>query len=253
MANIINFLSELQEQGYEYNTLNVHRSALSAYHPPIGGVKVGQLPLVTRMMGGSFNIRPKYVNTWDVGHVLATSKHSGTIVMSLSTLTQKTAMLMALCTAGRGSELRAANIETMADMGTCIIFPIAELTKSKRVAKPNFSLKLSQYEKDKRIDVVTTVRSYIQRTAVLRNEKDKKQLFIATVKPHSARWLKWLMSASGIVDTSVHKAHSTRSVCVSNAKSQGLSVDQILQRANWSQANTVQSDNAFQDAVLTSN
>ena len=58
VANIINFLSELQEQGYEYNTLNVHRSAISAYHPPIGGVKVGQLPLVTRMMGGSFNIKP---------------------------------------------------------------------------------------------------------------------------------------------------------------------------------------------------
>ena len=187
--------------------------------------------------------------------------------MSLSTLTQKTAMLMALCTAGRGSELRAANIETMADMGTCINFPIAELTKSKRVAKPNFSLKLSQYEKDKRIDVVTTVRSYIQRTAVLRNEKDKKQLFIATVKPHGpvvacsiARWLKLLMAASGI-DTSVYKAHSTRSASVSKAKSQGLSVDQILQRANWSQANTfykfydkkVQLDNAFQDAVLTSN
>ena len=63
------------------------------------------------------------------------------------------------------------------------------------------------------------------------------------------------------IDTSVYKAHSTRSACVSKAKSQGLSVDQILQRANWSQANTfykfydkkVQSDNAFQDAVLTSN
>ena len=144
VANIINFLSELQEQGYEYNTLNVHRSAISAYHPPIGGVKVGQLPLVTRMMGGSFNIRPpqpKYVNTWDVGQVLDHIKALGdNCHTSLSTRTQKTAMLMALCTAGRGSELRAANIETMADMGTCIIFPIAELTKSKRVAKPNFSL-----------------------------------------------------------------------------------------------------------------
>ena len=61
-----------------------------------------------------------------LGRYWTTSKHSGTIVanshMSLSTLTQKTAMLMALCTAGRGSELRAANIETMADMGTCIVF-----------------------------------------------------------------------------------------------------------------------------------
>ena len=113
-------------------------------------------------MGGSFNIippQPKYVNTWDVGQVLDHIKALGeNSHMSLSTLTQKTAMLMALCTAGRGSELRAANIDTMADMGTCIVFPIAELTKSKRVAKPNLSLKLCQYEKDKRIDVVTTVR-----------------------------------------------------------------------------------------------
>ena len=87
------------------------------------------------------------------------------------------------------------------------------------------------------------------------------------IKPHGpvvacsiARWLKLLMAASGI-DTSVYKAHSTQSASVSKAKSQGLSVDQILQRANWSQANTfykfydkkVQLDNAFQDAVLTSN
>ena len=55
----------------------------------------------------------EYVNTWDVGQVLDHIKALGdNCHMSLSTLTQKTAMLMAFCTAGRGSELRAANIET---------------------------------------------------------------------------------------------------------------------------------------------
>ena len=85
VSNIINFLSELQEQGYEYNTLNVHRSAISAYHPPIGGVKVGQLPLVIQMMGGSFNIRPPLNPNMSIhgtlGRYWTTSKHSGTIVI----------------------------------------------------------------------------------------------------------------------------------------------------------------------------
>ena len=41
MADITNFLADMIENGMEYSTLNVYRSALSAYHPEIQGHKVG--------------------------------------------------------------------------------------------------------------------------------------------------------------------------------------------------------------------
>ena len=59
--------------GYEHYTINSHRSAISAYHPKIGGIKVGQHDLVIRVMDGVFNGRlpqPRYIDTWDVGQVL---------------------------------------------------------------------------------------------------------------------------------------------------------------------------------------
>ena len=45
------------------------------------------------------------------------------------------------------------------------------------------------------------------------------------------------MEAAGM-DTSMYKAHSTRSAATSEAKVQGLSTKQILQAANWRNAST---------------
>ena len=38
------------------------------------------------------------------------------------------------------------------------------------------------------------------------------------------------------IDTSIYKAHSTWTASTSKAMTQGLSVEQITQRANWSRA-----------------
>ena len=108
--------------GYEHSTINSHRSAISAYHPKIGGIKVGQHDLVIRVMDGVFNGRlpqPRYIDTWDVSQVLEHIRGLGeNSVMNITVLTHKTTMLMALCSACRGSELRAADIGLMVDAGT---------------------------------------------------------------------------------------------------------------------------------------
>jgi len=66
-----------------------------------------------------------------------------------------------------------------------------------------------------------------------------------------------LLSAAGI-DTSHFKAHSTRSAATSKAKLQGLSVEQIVHKANWAGAKTfakfydkeVIFSDGFQNAIL---
>ena len=40
MASIAHYLTELFKKGRSYHTVNVHRSAISAFHRPIDGVKV---------------------------------------------------------------------------------------------------------------------------------------------------------------------------------------------------------------------
>ena len=73
MADVVNFLSWMFDAGFEHSTINGHRSAISAYHPKIAGVKVGQHDLVVRVMERVFNCKPpkpRYTETWDVAQVL---------------------------------------------------------------------------------------------------------------------------------------------------------------------------------------
>ena len=53
VGQIANFLADRFEEGLEYATMNVYRSALSAFHPLVEGCKVGQHPTIVRFMQGS--------------------------------------------------------------------------------------------------------------------------------------------------------------------------------------------------------
>ena len=73
VASVADYLTELLKQGKSYRTINSHRSAISAFHPPIGGVRVGQHELICKVVGACFNAnppQPRYVVTWDVDKVL---------------------------------------------------------------------------------------------------------------------------------------------------------------------------------------
>ena len=73
LSPVADFLALLFDKGYEYRTIGVYRSAISAYHVPINGVPVGQHPEVSRLMSGIANLKPpmpKYSFTWDVEKVL---------------------------------------------------------------------------------------------------------------------------------------------------------------------------------------
>ena len=68
--DVVNFLAYLFNKGYQYQSLNSYRSAISAVHEEVDGYIVGQHPLVTRMLKGAFNERPplpRYSTFWDVG------------------------------------------------------------------------------------------------------------------------------------------------------------------------------------------
>ena len=71
-AKVVDFRSELFQEGLPCSTLNSYRSAISSTIPQVEGCPVGQHPLVCKFMKGIFNShppQPKYSGTWVVGLV----------------------------------------------------------------------------------------------------------------------------------------------------------------------------------------
>ena len=249
VANIGNFLAELFDQGLEYRTLNVYRSAVSAFHVNIDNTPIGSHPLIKKLMTGVFNQKPpkpRYTGTWDVNKVLRQISNMGeNETLCLKDLTLKTSMLLAITTACRGSELQKLNPMFISWQGNEMGITIDKVTKTSRPNKPHVQITLKQYPLDTKLDVVGAVQTYLERTEELRTSvRQKSHLLLSFTKPHNpvapcsiGRWLKTIMEMAG-VDTSVFKAHSTRSASTSKAKAQGLSVEQIVNRAHWSTAAT---------------
>ena len=72
LNDILSFLADCYEEGLQYRTINVLRSALSLIHPKIDSYCVGQHPYVINLMRDVFNsrpLRPRYAYTWDLGLV----------------------------------------------------------------------------------------------------------------------------------------------------------------------------------------
>ena len=58
VSEVANFLATLYQEGYQHNSVNAYRSAISSVHEKVDGVPVGQHPIITRLVKGVFNVRP---------------------------------------------------------------------------------------------------------------------------------------------------------------------------------------------------
>ena len=212
-------------------------------HLPIDGVPVGSHYLIKRLMKGIFNKRPpvpRYVISWPVEKVLRYLKiMPGYDQISLKLLTWKTAILIALVSADRGDAIAALSTEYMIKDSEGYHFLVSKPTKCTRPGRGIKQIDLPKFTKDRRICVVYCLDKYLRATKRLRVDK---QLFISYVKPHRsvtrtsiARWIKLIMQKSGI-DVSIFQPHSTRSASTSTAFQQGVSVPDILKKADWSNA-----------------
>ena len=272
VVDIGNFLAEEFDRGLEYRTLNVYRSAISALHPSVDGTPVGAHPLIKRLMSGVFNGRPpkaRYADTWDVNRVLLHCASLGENKdLTLKQTTTKTAMLMALTTACRGSELQKMNPLLMKWNPEEVTITLDKPIKTSKQGKPNYQTSIKRFPLDRKIDAMACLQDYLEATEEFRTSNARKtHLFLSFTAPHNpvqpctiARWLKTVMTEAGI-DTSVYKAHSTRAASTAKARAQGLSVEQIVNRAQWSNAATyykfycreVNTDPtpSFEESVLT--
>ena len=239
---ILDFLSELYDQGLTYSAINCARSALSSYVSLDDGSVVGQNPLVCRLLKGVFQSRPpkpKYSEVWDVQVVLTYLATLHPVEsLTLKELTFKLVMLLLLVSDQRGQTIHLLDINNMFVSDNKYTFVIPNHLKQSKPGVPYPNVVLESFEKPS-ICVVTTLREYITRTKPLRGSSHS-QLLISYVQPYKpvsrdtvTRWVGCTMALAGI-DVTKYSAHSTRAASVSAANRASVNLDDILKTAGWS-------------------
>ena len=229
-----------------YSALNTARSALSCVIS-IDNVPVGQHPLVCRFVKSAFERKPpsrKYYAIWDVRQVLNVLKTlSQNSSLSLMELSLKLSMLLALVSIQRKQTLSQLNInnEYLKKSDEEFVFILNRHVKQSR---PNYSIPpviIPRYTLGTDICPYVCLEDYIERTKSLRHDD---VLPISTIKPQRAigsqtlaRWIKTVLQLAG-VDIDMFKPHSTRHAASTAAYQASVPLDEILQRAGWSNANT---------------
>ena len=247
VTDILDILAVKFHSGLAYRSLNCYRSALSSAVLPIEGFKVGQHPLVARLMKEVFNARPprpKYADTWDVSRVLALLKSWGkNETLSLKLLTRKLAVLLALVLAHCCSDLVRLSLQGRKFSAREAELQCSELAKTAKAShmKSLQSVLIAGFDQDLALCPVKCLKAYEVTTAPFR--MDNQQLFLAVVAPYKqvtsstiARWLKETIQASGA--GAEFSAHSTRGASSTAAAMSGLSVQEVMARACWSSKDT---------------
>ena len=212
IKDIINFLAELYNKGYQYRSLNCYRSAISAVHSKVDDYLVGQHPLVSRMLKGVFNERPplpRYSTFWDVGVVLRYLKQLGSNdLLSLRLLTFKSVMLLALARPSRSMDLSKLDIQSRTYTSAGLTFKAQHLSKQSRPSKPLTDFFYPRFPDDTDVCPVVTIQAYKRRTLEFQtpiSDTGRTSLFLSWIGKHDpvtgstiARWLKTCLQEAGI-------------------------------------------------------
>ena len=189
IGEVVYFLAQLFEQGYQYRSLNAYHSAISSVHEKVDGYEVGQHPLESRLLKGVFHQRPpqpRYSETWDVNVVTTYLESLGkNETLPLPVLTHKTVMLLALTRPSRSADLSQLDLTGRRYIPEGVVFSPTKLAKQSRQSRPLTDFFFPTFPHNKRLCPVHTLKVYEERTASFREGQVSSVLFLTTIKPHS--------------------------------------------------------------------
>ena len=246
VKSLILFLTSLFRKGLSYSAINIARSAISSFAEVKNGIRLGAHHLISKFMLGVRNLKPKvskYSNIWDVDIVLKFLVELWpNNKLSLELLTKKFVMLFLLVTSQRIQALQVLKLSNLCWINQNLaVFVLTDKLKHVRKKELGF-FELRSFEPEPKLCIVLCLKEYISRTKKLRGNVD--QLLI-TIKgpfgpPHHdtiGRWVSNVFRDSG-VDCVTFKPHSTRSATVSKYSQLNVTVDKILQKADWASEST---------------
>ena len=270
VVDILSFLQELFDQGLSFSTIKVYLSAISACHVGFDGVSPGAHPLAIRFMRGVRHLRPftrSSVPSWDlpvVLEVLSGSPFEPLDSIDMKFLSYKTALLLALASAKRVSDIHALSVhpsctQFASDGAKVVLYPNAAYLpkilpksyQSMAIVLHAFSPPPFTSEEQERLHCLCPVRAlrvYISRTQGFRL---CDQLFVCFANPVRGKALSkqrlshWIVEAIALaysskglpLPVSLH-AHSTRGMAASWALFKGVSLEQVCSAAACSSPHT---------------
>ncbi len=267
VAVVLSFLQDLIDQGKAFSTVKVYLAAISACHIGFDNKTVGQNPLICRFMKGARRALPvskPLSPSWDLGLVLdalSMSPFEPLDKVDVKILSFKTALLLALASAKRVSEIHALSVHSAClqfmsgDSGVCLKPNPAFMPK---ILKAIIPLELrafypppfasSEQQKLNALCPVRALRIYTERT---REFRESDQLFVSWMKPRTGkpitkqRLSHWIVeaislaySSKGLVSPPGLRAHSTRGMSTSWALFKGVTLQDICEAASWTSPHT---------------
>ena len=204
---------------------------------------VGQHYLVSRLMKGIYNSRPRTISLypkWDVSTVLSTIKSWGpNDKLDLKLLTYKTCFLLAVVCAKRPSTLSMLSVDpTVFQLSDGIVrmLPVG-IEKHSRPEFKQTPIVIRKFD-DILLDPVGIMKIYLEKTKYNRVDNS---LFLSPNPPYPkaspqmiSKFVSSVISLSGQTGT----GGSTRSVAASTAFNKGVSLDKIMEAGDWTRVST---------------
>ena len=143
---VFEFLTDLYYQNYQYRTINVYRSTISASHLPIDGSPISSHPLISRFIKGIFELRPPQPRLFTTLSVMTVLKYLKSLSsrppegLNLKQLTLKVVMLPTLVSAARCSFLHQMDLNFSYFRNDGHVFLVPGLVKGSKAHKPHLEI-----------------------------------------------------------------------------------------------------------------
>lgn len=261
VKDVLSFLQSLIDKGRAFSTLKVYLAAISACHIGIGDKTVGQHPLVCRFMKGARRLLPvskSVVPAWDLGLVLDSltrAPFEPLEEVDMKHLSLKTALLLALVTTKRVSDIHALSVHaecTQFSAGKVTIRPNPAFVP-KNPLMQCIPMELREFhpppfasQEDEKLHCLCPVRALKVYMARSGTRRKSDQLFVSWAprmvgKPITKQRLShWIVeaiqlaySSKGIQPPGALRAHSTRGMSASWALLKGVSIQDVCTAASW--------------------
>ena len=262
VKDILSFLQSLMDKGRAFSTIKVYLAAISACHIGFGNKTVGEHPLICRFMKGArrvLRVSKSVVPTWDLALVLDAltgAPFEPLEQVDMKFLSLKTALLLALVTTKRVSDLHALSVHsecTQFSDGKVTIRPNPAFVPKNPWVQCN-PVELEEFhpppfgsQEDRRLHSlcpVRVLRVYMDRSRTLRKSD---QLFVSwaarmigapITKQRLSHWIveaiQLAYSSKGMQPPGALRAHSTRGMAASWALFKGVSIQDLCTAASWS-------------------